>query len=1048
MDTQTVITQTAVRRVGYRYDLLDKIGQGGMGAVYRAHDCLTDADVALKSITQFDDAPSVLDTRTTRETQLAMAHEFQMVAGLRHPHILTMLDYGFDEHAIPYFTMPLLEDSRRLTDAAAGLSPDGKGQLLAQLLEALIYLHRRGIIHRDLKPENVLVVPSEGVKVLDFGIATSDTTEAGVSGTFPYLAPEIFMGEPASPLSDLYAVGVIAYEMFTGHLPFEGETAQEIVMRIVREPPDLGAITTGAGWVYFIGRLLGKSPTDRFASAVETLNELSYLVEGVTVRESGEVRESFLQAAKFVGRDAEFQQLKAMLKDVLSGQGGALLIGGESGVGKTRLIDELRIYAVTTGALVLRAQAVQGGGLRYQLWRDVLPSLILAADLTPYEAAVLRELVPNIEALIGRSLEDVSEVFGQAQHYRLIQIICDVFSRQTQPILLLLEDLQWTSESLDVLKALLRLVSDQPLLIIGTYRDGERHDLPEELPGMEVMQLRRFSDQTVRSLSAAMLGDGMLNPELVGLLTRETEGNAFFLVEVMRALADDAGRLDQIGRMILPDQVRAVGIERVVRERIARVPRWGQALLQVAAAEGREIDPAELVAISAEYAPVMEGHSLDEWLHVCAYVHVFEAQGDQWRFAHDRMRSQVVDDTEPERVPVVHRQIAGALEAAHGDDPAWADVLLNHWQMAQDADKAVYYLDKVVEWLTWYSAKYDEARERIEQGLAMLPEEDVRRLNLLNHLSEGYWRTGNFPEGARVAEEALRIGLALKAYRDAARSYGNLGIISRLQGQYDQAHDYLMESLRVREAIGDETGIARSYANLGINAYNRSDFAAAQDYYLRSVAIQRKIGDLPGVALNLNNIGQILVGQEQYEQARQFIDEGLAIARQINHRYATASGLSTLGVMAYATGDMASARKLLREALEAFNAISDRYAAAYTMVMLSLVIPTNDTSLRKVISEAIKLSRKIGATPFVLGGVVSAARYYLTHGRTVYALQIIGLARSHPASNSEIATDIDKILVLARETAPDQDIEARMAEGEPLDLESTVKDVLADFMRL
>ena len=114
---------------------------------------------------------------------------------------------------------------------------------------------------------------------------------------------------------------------------------------------------------------------------------------------------------------------------------------------------------------------------------------------------------------------------------------------------------------------------------------------------------------------------------------------------------------------------------------------------------------------------------------------------------------------------MVHRQIAEALESAHGDDPSWANILYYHWNKADDSDKTLYYLDKVVEWMMWYSAEYAGARELILRGLDLLQKTDARRLNLLNHLSEGYWRTGQFPEAAQVAEEALQLGLALNVPR-------------------------------------------------------------------------------------------------------------------------------------------------------------------------------------------------------------------------------------------------------------------------------------------
>ena len=347
--------------------------------------------------------------------------------------------------------------------------------------------------------------------------------------------------------------------------------------------------------------------------------------------------------------------------------------------------------------------------------------------------------------------------------------------------------------------------------------------------------------------------------------------------------------------------------------------------------------------------------------------------------------------------------------------------------------------------MTWYSASYAEARDLILHGLDLLPPADTRRLNLLNHLSEGYWRTGQFAEATQVAEEALQLGLALNVPGDVARSYGNLGIVCRLQGQYDQAHHYLMESLRLRESIGDKMGIARSYANLGINAYNQGNHAAAQNYYQRSYDLQRSLGDLQGMALNLNNLGQILADQGQTEQARHTIESGLEIARRLNHRSAVAFGLSSLGAMAMGVGDFPAACVLLSECLDDFNAIGDRYGATYAMLMLALALPPDDNRLRGLIAEALLAAQAIGATAFVLLGLIGTLRYYLTHQNPVFAFQLAGLVRQHPALTREIGIELDRALMLAHEIELDQDFEAEIAAGAALELEPTVSAVLTDL---
>jgi len=365
--------------INSRYRLLDLLGEGGMGAVYRALDRLTGDIVALKRVTV---TPSQIEftSTTNQDPALALAQEFETLSSLRHPHIITVRDYGFDAEQHPFFTMDWLEHAQTIVAAGRGRPVEYQLHLLQQLLLALMYLHRRGMVHRDLKPDNVLVVQGV-VKVLDLGLSIAmERAEGTPVGSLAYMAPELLDGQPASVASDLYAVGAIAYELLAGHHPFDVGDVSRLIDQVLVERPDLAVIDHPAAAV--LGRLLAKDPRQRYGDAAMVIRVLGATTEQDFSLETTETRESFLQAAKFVGRETELQQLTDALSQAASGQGSAWLIGGESGVGKSRLVDELRARALVRGLMVLHGRAVEGGGLPYQLWRNVLPSLVLDADLS------------------------------------------------------------------------------------------------------------------------------------------------------------------------------------------------------------------------------------------------------------------------------------------------------------------------------------------------------------------------------------------------------------------------------------------------------------------------------------------------------------------------------------------------------------------------------------------------------------------------------------------------------------------------------------------
>ena len=433
--------------VSQRYQLLDKLGSGGMGSVFKARDRLNGQMIALKRVLVPENVPNeaALTLRLmTEQIRTALADEFQALASMHHPHVIQVLDYGFDQDHQPFFTMNLIDKARTVLEAGRDQPLEARCQLIIQMAEALAYLHRRGMIHRDLKPDNALVTTESNVKLLDFGLATlsegqehSDT----IVGTLAYMAPEILRGGLASTASDFYALGVIAYELFTGHHPFSTDSASELVMAVLSQKIDVENAGVDPELTYILSRLLESDPEQRYEDAYEIIADLSAALRQPVPVESIEIRESYLQAARFVGRETELAHLTGALNKIfLDGEGSSWLIGGESGVGKSRLLDELHTRGLVKGALVLRGQAVQGGGVSYQLWRDPIRRLLLTLEIEALDAGILKEIIPDMDQLLGNPVAEVAEVSGAANQERLLTTIVSLFQRLRSPVLLLIEE--------------------------------------------------------------------------------------------------------------------------------------------------------------------------------------------------------------------------------------------------------------------------------------------------------------------------------------------------------------------------------------------------------------------------------------------------------------------------------------------------------------------------------------------------------------------------------------------------------------------------------
>ncbi len=433
--------------VDRRYRVRETLGRGGMGVVFRADDLLSGNSVALKQVTVPADQLMFASRGDSAAFDLALAQEFRALATIRHPNIINVYDFGFGHHGQPYYTMEYLEGSRPILDGSQDLPYKEKAGLIFQMLQALVYLHRRGILHRDLKPTNALVQDGR-LKLLDFGLSvitgrTMEHLTRTMSGTVAYLAPEIFQGEPYSRASDLYAVGLIAFQLFSGDFPYNESNVATLLHDIVNKPVDAAAHGANGRLAPVLNQMLAKTREERYGDAGQAIADLTAAVDLAVPQETIEIRESFLQAAKFVGREEELSELSGYLEASINGRGAAVLVGGESGVGKSRLLDELRVRALVRGVHALQGQAIRNGRRPYQLWGGVLRSLALYADLDDEDATILKPFVPDLALLLNREVPGAPPATPQASQSRLAEIVGRLLGRLEQPAMIVLEDLQW-----------------------------------------------------------------------------------------------------------------------------------------------------------------------------------------------------------------------------------------------------------------------------------------------------------------------------------------------------------------------------------------------------------------------------------------------------------------------------------------------------------------------------------------------------------------------------------------------------------------------------
>jgi serine/threonine-protein kinase len=261
----------ARKKIKERYETIEVLGKGGMGLVYKAYDTVVQREVALKTLR---DSPSKLALDLFRK-------ECGVLASMSHPNIVEIFDIGeFNEDGAikPYFVMPLLPGvtlDHLIKTSSQRLTVERSVEIIVQTCRGLHAAHERGLVHRDLKPSNIFVMPDDTVKIIDFGVAhmadtTATMTVAG--GTLPYMAPEQLEMKPASPLSDIFSLGVVFYETLTRRRPFDFPTEQETAQAIMHHvPPAASELNPAVSQVVsrVIHKAMAKQPWNRFATAKE-----------------------------------------------------------------------------------------------------------------------------------------------------------------------------------------------------------------------------------------------------------------------------------------------------------------------------------------------------------------------------------------------------------------------------------------------------------------------------------------------------------------------------------------------------------------------------------------------------------------------------------------------------------------------------------------------------------------------------------------------------------------------------------------------------------
>ena len=878
-----------------RYKIEAELGKGGMGIVYKAHDTLLNRAVAIKFL-------NISGVGT--EGKARLLQEARAAARLNHPNIVSVYDAG-EADGSSFIVMEFVRgDTLRITEKPALRDALIMAQ---QICLALEHAHSNGIIHRDLKLENIIITEAQTLKLMDFGLArTADdvrlTEEGTIMGTMAYLAPELIQGESASVQSDLYAFGVILYELLVGHAPFRGTVNAVIAQHMQGEValpsehnPEI------PHWVDdLILRLLSKRPEERPASAKEVI----LFLEQKTVTPapmaiysiSSKPRNNLpAQLTSFIGREKEIKEVEeAITKNRL------VTLTGSGGTGKTRLS-----LKVATNLLEHFTDGVWFFELAPLTDADIIPQTIL------------------------RTMGIVEQ-----QGKSTIQLLTEYFWDKN--LLLVLDNCEHLIDaSARIADSLLSSLPELRILASSREALGVKGEMAWHVPSLTVPDVKHLPDL-----------DELSQYEAIRLfIERAALANSNFTAtkENASSIAQICFRLDGIplALELAASRVKALSVEQIANrldDRFRLLTGGARTVLPRQQTLRATVDWSYNLLSEPERALLRNltifsgGWTLEAAESVCS----------QQRSGFDilNLLTQLADkslvnmqDSRYHMLETTRQYALEKLIESGGQETAHNNHLVYFLQLVEDAEKQLIGSDQV-QWLNRLEWEHDNIRTALEWSMRTGKDEEALRmagaLGLFwlkhSHYSEGRRWLGNILNSNRSTSNQLQI----KAWRWA-------GFLTFWQHDVMEARRIYTQNLEREQAVGDQWGIAFSLHMLANIAHLEGDVEKVRELHEQSMALSRKIEATWVLALAQFSLGYFEHVQGNQILAEELYEESLSHCRHLGEKWGIGMALENLGYLMCSKGDFPAAKKIFQEALDLTMELGDKDGMIMDLAGLAVV---------------------------------------------------------------------------------------------------------------
>lgn len=1006
-----------------RYQIEAKIGDGRLGSVFKAIDLRKNMPIAVKILSpSFSEAAIQQFLRQARQ-----------IVDLVHPNIVNVYDCDADR-GISFMVEELIE-SKTLQD----LINEHQGQplpyklalnLAENLIRGLEYAHTHGVFHGDLKPKNILL--ADEVKICDFGLGQLEGGRTLLNINVPlsppmarYFAPEQISGQTIDARSDLFTLGVILYELFTGQTPFEGivpdpaggSTPPPLV------PPRHLNPRLSRSMEHLILKLLDKDPDKRYQSARQVRN----ILNSMSVFTSDRIDHSYPfinpSTALFVNRSEELQCLAGLWAKTQQGQGQVVLIRGESGLGKTHLVQEFVARLDKATVFVGNSQKSEYGPAYHPFVSGLQAyfDTITADQLLHHNEAdawlEVAQLIPEIHRLIPASLLLASS--RPPSTLPASSTLIQAFKQATekQPWLFVLDDLQWADpNSLYLLAYLARHAEEVALMVIGIYQEEEETERSRPLtrtlaalqsqPNCTMISLEPLPQEAVKALLEGISSQPVPG-ELIVAIHKLSKGNPFYVEQIIKGLIDEGvigwgdtkWHFGPVVEMGLPQSA-----SQAILRRISHLSRETQALLTQAAILGPVFHFTDLHELS----------DLSEWdalesLDIALERQLLTCTPDEnvISFSHIEIQQVLYEGSSALKRRLMHREAGEALERRQSPEPRQiAEALAYHFLQAGELEKGVIYCIQAAAQartsyaeqsaLYWYSIAIDVmdglgqekispqqrfelllAREQIynNQGNRQAQEADLAALqNLAQLLNDPvkqalvHQRQSAYEYLMNHLSEALTEAQAsLIAARQSSNpileseSLIQLAYIAMHQGEFSLAREHLRTAQINLTKTNDHRVMAESLNGLGTLHRFLNDYNESEKCYQRALVLAQESQDRYLETCCLNNLGKVLLSKGDFDKAIGCHQQALAISQITGYRQGEAGAFNGLAALYQGLGAYELAREQVEQAILIHRHIEDEQGLARDLQLLGGIHrATKDyVAARDYIGQALEIFQRV-----------------------------------------------------------------------------------------